>query len=210
MGLRGSRLSEWVFIPLAAMAVAGCGGGGSEPREDSPTSGAPLSSTSSLSTATATGTTTTINPQAQAAVTAYFKFLAATYEAERNPPAPNANYTPGADFSRYSFDPTRYEQEQLIRSFYQKKIALRGNPPKSRILATKDNLKSKPYPLVVISDCPTVSSTWEAYNTTTGKTLVYARQTPPPPHEMTIQVIFYQGNWGVYKVSGDTSRTCVA
>ena len=71
---------------------------------------------------------------------------------------------------------------------------------------------AKPYPTVVLKDCPTPTPTWRMYDARTGKqlTMTLPPGTQPTPYLSTVEVIYYQGRWGVSKIAADTSRTCTA
>jgi hypothetical protein len=69
---------------------------------------------------------------------------------------------------------------------------------------------AKPYPRVVLKDCPTPTPTWRIYDAKTGKDMTRPLPpgTQPTPYLSTVEVIYYQGHWGVSKIDADTSRTC--
>jgi hypothetical protein len=207
MGLRGRELSGWVAVVVAVCAIAGCGGGGSEPREDSPT----------ISTASETPTSTTraqtavaIDPRARPAVEAYLKFVHAARLAARRPPAVGATYPPGGDFTKYSFDPIRAKYAEYVIGLSKDGAAMRGVPPLPRVSVKSIQLSAPGYPTVVLSDCPTPASTWKEYVIATGKEVRSSPARVAPPYRLSVEVIRYSGRWGVSKIIVDMSRTCIA
>jgi hypothetical protein len=190
---------------LTVLAVAGCGGGDGVVK--------PTATRSALSPMTSSPTsrpTPTIDPKAQPAVSAYMNFVAARAEALRNPPKFGQTYLPAADFTRFAFDPARSKANLSIVSLGEQGLLYKGDPGRPRVSGAALEIDAKPYPKVVLWDCPTPTPTWRIYDAKTGKdmTLPPPPGTQPTPYLSTVEVIYYQGRWGVSKIDADTSRTC--
>ena len=192
---------------VLATAACGAGDGSVKPAVTK----APASrSTSSWPTSSQTPT---IDPNAQAAVTAYMNFVAARGEAMRNPrKLGGADYLPAADFTKFAFDPARGQANAFIVSLSEQGQLFKGDPGRPRVSVDAIELDAKPYPTVVLKDCPTPTPTWRIYDAKTGKqmTMTLPPGTQPTPYLSTVEVIYYQGHWGVSKIDADTSRTCTA
>jgi hypothetical protein len=192
---------------LTVLATAGCGGVNvvAKPTaRSSPTTSATSSPTRSP--------TPTIDPKAQPAVDAYMKFVAARAEALKSPRKLGTNYLPAADFTRFSFDPVRGQANASIVSLAEQGLMFKGDPGHPRVNVAAFEPEAKPYPKVVLKDCPTPTPTWRIYDAKTGRdvSLPPPRGTKPTPYLSTVEVIYYQGRWGVSKIDADTSRTCTA
>jgi hypothetical protein len=61
-------------------------------------------------------------------------------------------------------DPARTEEEQQLFQDRALAWAYRGTPPASRTSIQTIALDAKPYPSVVIADCPAVSATWRVFD----------------------------------------------
>lgn len=72
---------------------------------------------------------------------------------------------------------------------------------------TAINLAAKPYPTVVLTDCPTLAPTWQEYMVKTGAVVPQQTQSVPPPYLVTVQVIQYHNHWGVQRVTPE-AKTC--
>jgi hypothetical protein len=168
---------------------------------------------SSPSTASQTSTQTpTIDPKAQPAVNAYRNYVTALAEALRSPRKLGQDYVPAADFTKFSFDPVRGQADVSIVSLGAQGELFKGDPGRPRVSVVALEPDAKPYPTVVLTDCPTPTPTWRIYDAKTGKavTMTLPRGTQPAPYLSRIDVIYYQGHWGVSKIDADTSRTCTA
>jgi hypothetical protein len=150
----------------------------------------------------------TIDPRAQEAVDAYEAFWAAAIEAERHPVQVNQPLPGPADFTRHSWDPLRSDYRGYIGGLALQGVAFEGTPPEPRVRVESIDLQAKPYPTVVLKDCQTPAPNWRSYVVETGDEVPDATQSPPPPFEITVTVIFYKERWGPQKSSTDTSRTC--
>lgn len=170
-------------------------------------------SVSTLAASSATSSPTpTIDPKAQRAVTAYMDFVAAVSEALKNPPKSGQNYSSAADFTNYSFDPFRGQERASIVSLSEQGQVFKGDPGRPRVNVTAIKPDAKPYPTVVLTDCPTPTLTWRIYDAKTGSDMT--PQLPPGvkpmPYLSTVEVIYYESHWGVSNIDADTSRTCTA
>jgi hypothetical protein len=204
------RLVLAVALLSVIAGVAACTSRKPKP-SDSPTPSS-SSTRSGASTTPASPTaspTPPIDPQAQPAVTAYKKFMAAAANAQMKPPAVGAGYPTNADITKYSFDPLQHQYNIYISGLASQGVAFKGTPPTPRITVTAINLTAKPYPTVVLVDCPTPAPTWKAYDGS-GKAVPDKPGTVPLPHKTTVQMIDYQGHWGVYKSTPDAGKTCTA
>jgi hypothetical protein len=192
---------------VMVLATSACGGGGAAVKPAVTT--APSSPTTASPTSTQTPT---IDPKAQSAVNAYMNFVAAVTEVLKNPRRSGQSYPPGGDFTKYSFDPLRGQERASIVWLREQGQLFKGDPGRPRVNVTAIESDAKPYPTVVLTDCPTRTLTWRTYDATTGSDVT---PRPPPgaepmPYLSTVEVIRYQGHWGVSKIDADTSRTCSA
>ena len=161
-----------------------------------------------------TTTSPTVDPRAQPAVTAYLNFSAAANRAYQRPWGPNGlNPTAAEDFRKFSVDPARSDTLRYVLDLAAQGQAFRGAPPQPHIKIVSIGLAAKPWPTVVVSDCPT-PQTWQLINVKTGKLVpTVAPPTPPrakPPYRVTVKVIYYHGQWAVYDMQPDRDHTCVA
>jgi hypothetical protein len=189
---------------LTVLAVTGCGAG------DGAVKPASTSTLSPMTASPTSGETPTVDPQAQPAVDAYLNYVIALDRALNNPPKFGQNYLPAADFTRFSFDPARGQAKASIASLGVQGLLFKGDPGHPRIKVVTILTDAKPYPMVVLKDCPTPTPKLRIYDAKTGKDMT---QSPPPgtqptPYLSTIEVIYYQGRWGVSNIVADTSRTC--
>jgi hypothetical protein len=164
----------------------------------------------SMTSSPTSSQTPTIDPKAQPAVTAYTNFVAAVSEALKNPRKSEQSYGSAGDFANYSFDPFRGQERASIVSLGEQGQVFKGDPGRPRVKVDAIESDAKPYPTVVLKDCPTPTPTWRTYDAKTGSDVT---PQPPPgvqpmPYLSTIEVIYYQGHWGVSKIDADTSRTC--
>jgi len=192
---------------VTVLATAACGGGDGALKPAAKTSpSSPMTSPPSSSQ------TPTIDPKAQPAVSAFLSFVAARAEALRNPPKLGQGYLPAADITRFAFDPARGEANASVVSLGEQGLLFKGDPGRPRVSVAAIEPDAKPYPTVVLKDCPTPTPTWRIYDAKTGKdmTLPPPPGTKPTPYLSTVEVIYYQGHWGVTKIDADTSRTCTA
>jgi hypothetical protein len=156
--------------------------------------------------------TPTIDPKAQPAVSAYMNYVTALNEALQSPRKLGQNFTPAADFTKFAFDPARGQANVFIVSLSEQGQLFEGDPGRPRVNVAAVELDAKPYPRVVLKDCPTPTPTWRIHDAKTGKamTMTLPPGTQPTPYLSTVEVIYYQGHWGVSKIDADTSRTCTA
>lgn len=192
---------------VTVLATAACGGGDGALKPAAKTS-----PSSPMSSPPSSGQTPTIDPKAQPAVSAFLSFVAARAEALRNPRKLGQSFSPAADFTKFAFDPVRGQTNASVVSLSEQGQLFKGDPGRPRVHVDAIELDAKPYPTVVLKDCPTPTPTWRIYDATTGKamTMTLPPGTQPTPYLSTIEVIYYQGHWGVRKIDADTSRTCTA
>jgi hypothetical protein len=190
---------------VSVLATAACGAGDVAVKSASK---APTST--SMTSSPTSSQIPTIDPKAQPAVNAYINFVTARDEALRNPPKLGQNYLPAADFTKFAFDPVRGQANSSIVSLGEQGLLYKGDPGRPRVRVDAVEPDAKPYPTVVLKDCPTATPTWRIYDAKTGKdmTLLPPSGTKPTPYLSTVEVIYYQGHWGVSKIDADTSRTC--
>ena len=192
---------------VTVLATAACGGGDGALKPAAKTSpSSPMTSPPSSSQ------TPTIDPKAQPAVSAYMNYVTALNEALQSPRKLGQNFTPAADFTKSSFDPVRGDANAFIVSLSEGGQLFKGDPGRPRVKVVAIEPDAKPYPTVVLKDCPTPTPTWRIYDAKTGKdmTMPLPPGTQPTPYLSTVEVIYYQGRWGVWKIDADTSRTCTA
>lgn len=207
-------------LVCVGLVVTGCTSSTAKPGRSTNGSAADPSTTSSTSTTRTTSapppstpttsSSTPADPRVVAAVRAYEAFAKAFAVSEQHPPkAANDPYAPGGNFPKYMFDPARAEYVGQVLSLSQLQVAYRGTPARPRASVTKVDLGAKPYPTVVVADCP-VPPKWKVVATTPGPppTVKSSPAAAPPPYLATVQVIFYKKHWGVYKIATNTSTTC--
>jgi hypothetical protein len=194
-------------LAVMVLATAACGAGGAAVRPTLTTS-----TSSPMTSSPTTNQTPTIDPKAQPAVNAYMDFVAARAEALRNPRKLGQSFTTAADFTKFAFDPARGEANAFVVSLSDQGQLFKGDPGRPRVSVDAIEPDAKPYPKVVLKDCPTPTPTWRIYDARTGKamTMTLPPGTQPTPYLSTVEVIYYQGHWGVMKIDADTSRTCTA
>jgi hypothetical protein len=192
---------------VSILATAACGA-----RDVAVKSASKAPTSTSMTSSPTSSQTLTIDPKAQPAVTAYMNYVTARAEALRNPRKLGQNFTPAADFTRFAFDPVRGQTNASIVSLSEQGQVFKGDPGRPRVRVDAIEPDAKPYPTVVLKDCPTPTPTWRIYDAKTGKemTMTLPPGTPPTPYLSTVEVIYYQGHWGVSKIDADTSRTCTS
>jgi len=151
-----------------------------------------------------------IDPQALPAVRAYEAFQKAAINAEREPVASGQDWPPGADFTKFSFDPIKTAYISYIWGLESQGVEFRGTPDTSHITVTKIDLQASSWPTVILKDCQT-GGDWEEYSIKSGKKIPLAENTDvPPPYLITAKMIFYKNHWGVHSTTADKTRTCTA
>jgi hypothetical protein len=192
-------------LAMTALATAACGGARASVKSA-------VSVPSPVISASTSTPEPTIDPKAQPAVTAYTDFVNAVSGALKNPGNWAQNYPPATDFTNYSFDPFRGQERASIVSLHEQGQLFKGDPGRPRVTVESIETGAKPYPTVVLVDCPTPTPTWRTYDAKTGSDVTPQRPVgaQPMPYLSTIEVIYYQGHWGVSKIDADTSRTCTA
>jgi len=194
-------------ITLTVLSTAACGG------EDVTVKATATATTSQATSATSSPTsspTRTIDPKAKPAVDAYLAYIAASNNALRKPRALGQDIPLSADYTKYSFDPERSEFSAFIHRLSSQGLRMAGDPGRPRPKVRSVDLVAKPFPIVVLTDCPTPAVKWDAHDVKTGKNAAVAPPagTVPPPYRTTVQVINYKNQWGVAKITTDSGRTC--
>jgi hypothetical protein len=203
--MRLNLMAAAAAATVTVLSTTACGGGDGALKPAAKTSpSSPMTSPPSSSQ------TPTIDPKAQPAVTAYLNFVASRAEALRNPL--ESGHRAATDFTKYSFDPFRGQESATIGSLGEQGQLFKGDPGLPRVNVTAIEPGAKPYPTVVLNDCPTPTVTWRIYDAKTGSDLTpkLPPGAQPMPYLSTVEVIYYQGHWGVSKIDADTSRTCTA
>lgn len=200
MGRRGG--TAYLVAALTTAALPGCSSG-SQPHTQTPTT----ASTWPVVTTSAATTSASVDPDSQPAVDAYMRFTSASYKAEVKPRKLGARVDPAADFGKYSFDPVRGQEASYVFYLTQKGWARRGTPPSPHPAVASLNLTAKPYPMVMLTDCVSQPPTWEQYDVKTGKTVPDPYATVKPL-TTSIQVIYYEKHWGVYKIDHVQGKPC--
>jgi hypothetical protein len=171
----------------------------------------PASSSLSHPSSTRNGSPTgspTFDPTVKPAVDAYLAFWDATNTADRHPPSVNQPWPKGGDFTKFSFDPAQVDTANSVYRLNQAGLEFRGTPPAARVSVTAVQLGAKPWPTVVLTNCPTPEPSWKAYAVSTGKPATSKPGMVAPPYLVTVKMIFYQKRWGAYQMKPDTSKTC--
>ncbi len=198
-------------LPVTALLFALTACTSADPVAAQTPSAAIVYATPSLSASGTASAAPTVEPQAQPAVEAYEQFFTLGLDATRNPGRlPSEPVSGGADFRNFSFDPMRGQYTAFVLGLASDKVAFKGTPPTPQITVSTVDLTAKPYPMVVLSNCPTPAPTWKAYSIATGAEVPTSTSSVPPPYRLRVEVIQYQGRWGVSKVTADNTATCTA
>lgn len=205
-----------VFAVAVVLTLAACSGNDHSSKAATSAGATSLSPVSSASTSSESSASSTIPPSdtsatsssspAESALSAYQSFSSATFAVERHP----ASTAERARLGAVSFDPARSKQLGYAVSLASQGVAWRGPPPAPRASVLSINIAAKPWPTVVISDCPTPAPSWQEYIVKTGAAVPVTASGASPPYEITANVILYRGRWGVQSTTVDRSRTCTA
>lgn len=214
---RPRRVALALTLGLPALVLVGCTSSGPKSAPSTMPSSVGVSQSTEVTTslpplassskATPTTTAPTESP-AQPAITAYRQYLKATYNAQRSPRKVGGKYASDADFTKFAFDPMLTQENAYIESLSQQGEAFRGTPPSPRISIKQTNLTAKPYPTVVLTNCPESASAWVAYEVATGEPVPFTSPKVKPPYLSTVTLIYYKDHWGIQSTSVDSSRTC--
>jgi hypothetical protein len=145
-----------------------------------------------------------VQGSAAAAVSAYRAYSTAVFAAERSP----GDATVRDRLSKVSFDPARGKQLGYLVSLASQGVAWRGSPPSPRVSVLSVGLDAKPWPRVVVSDCPSPSPSWREYVVKTGAAVPTVASKVAPPFKISAELILYQDHWGVQSTTVDRSQTC--
>jgi hypothetical protein len=145
-----------------------------------------------------------------AACSRHLAYMTASHNALRKPRALGQDIPLNADYTKYSFDPERSEFSAFIYQLSSQGLKMAGDPGLPRPKVRSIDLVAKPFPIVVLTDCPTPAVKWDAHDVKTGKNAAVPPPagTVPPPYRTTVQVINYKNHWGVAKITTDSGRTC--
>jgi hypothetical protein len=192
-------------VAVSILATAACGAG-----EVAVKSASKAPTSTSMTSSPTSNPKSTIDPKALPAVNAYMNYVTALNVALESPRKLGQSFTPAADFTKFAFDPARGQANSSIVSLGEQGLLYKGDPGHPRVRVDAVELDAKPYPTVVLKDCPTPTPKLRIYDAKTGKdmTLPPPSGTKPTPYLSTVEVIYYQGHWGVSKIDADTSRTC--
>lgn len=95
-------------------------------------------------------------------------------------------------------------------SYAANNIIWSGTAPTPRVTVVTASPGGKPYPTVMLRDCPTAAPTWKPYNAKTHKVIPvkFPGSNAPPPHAVTVAVVFYKSRWMVRKTVTEVTKTC--
>lgn len=202
MTRRGSG-AACVAVVCGGLLMTACSSG------STPTLQTPPASTSQATSVTPTGSPSpSVAPEAQPAVEAYLEFSEAATAAQRDPATFSKSEKNAEAFTSVAFDPIRIAYIQYIAQLANAKTAFQGTPSQPRVSVKSVDLAAKPYPKVVLADCPTAAPTWRLYYLKTGKVAPEVKEKVPAPYLSTVEVIKVQGRWGASAITVDKSRTC--
>lgn len=205
-GWRHWSLAALVLV-LSLLGTAACGGS-TKKSLPSPASSSASVSPSANASLTSSTSSSAVDARAQPAVDAYENFWETSMAANASPFAPASTPTASEDFTKFSFDPARANQLTYVAQLVQSGVAWKGSHPTPRLSVTAIDLEASPYPTVTLRNCPTPAPTWQAYYLATGKPVPGNPSAVPLPYEITVQMIKYQGQWGVKSLTSDSSKTC--
>ena len=197
------RYRSLVAIALAAGVLAGCTSKSSGP-ERTPT---PLGSTKVKSDPTTKPPTTnrTISSSASAARTVYALYTNESFRALSSPRTAHSKV-----LAKYSVDPEFGKLLNYIGFLRSNGIVFRGSPPVSRITVVSDRPIAKPWPKVILRDCPKDFSNWRPVYSATGRLVSLQTNKAPQPNATTATVIYYKSRWVVYSLTTNRNRTCTS
>jgi hypothetical protein len=198
-----------LVLVLILLVTAACDGSTKKSLPSPTSANASASATPSVSASiTSSSTSSAVDARAQPAVDAYENFWATSMAANASPFAPASTPAASEDFTKFSFDPARANQLTYVAQLVQSGVAWKGSHPTPRLSVTAIDLEASPYPTVTLTNCPTPAPTWQAYYLATGKPVPGNPSAVPLPYEITVQMIKYQGQWGVQSLTSDSSKTC--
>ncbi len=135
---------------------------------------------------------------------AYWGFERASRAAEQQP----RNRVLISALGQWAVDPALVTEAQNLAGFSLGGVAFKGAPPLPRVTVASTRLDAKPYPTVILSDCPTPAPSWRAYYVASGKPVALAPAPAPPPYAVTVEVILFKNRWMIYATKADRSHTC--
>lgn len=201
-------------VVLVAAVASGCSSSGSERAQSTEkTDSSPATSAAANTTAPTTSTRSTAPPATSTrpdptrpAVKAYLTYRA-TVTAAQESPSSSARLKA---LAATTIDPQQGKDGNTLLQDHLDSIAWRGAPPRPRVTVTQNRLQAKPYPTVIVRDCPTVSASWRPYLTTDNKPVAveYPRGSARPPFAISVTVVRYKSRWVVQNVITSMRKTC--
>lgn len=206
---------RWFFVLSAlAAAVVGCsssnsGHGHASASDPSslPASTPTSSSDPSTSTAPTTTPASSEHPDPTGpAIAAYLRYRSIVNAVDRTPSSTRLLN----ELAAITVDPQQGTDGRTLLQYRLNHLVWRGTPPRPRASVTESRLEAKPYPTVVVRDCPTASASWKPYDTTENKPVPvqYPKGSAHPPFAITATVVDYKSHWVVAKVTTYMRKTC--
>lgn len=198
------RFATAAAVLGVVLGLAACSGSNGDPKPTPPSTSVGLLPPVSASQTDAPATSApTRSPEEKAAVTSYLNLVAASNSAYEDPEGVSAK-----SFAEFAVDPALGVILNDVTNLQLSSYEFRGVPPVSRITISHSDLGAKPYPFVVLVDCPTVSTTWKVYSQATGKPVQVVSQEIDPPYATTNEMVHIRERWVLRTTSVDRSRTC--
>jgi len=210
----GMRFTAWLLGAVAAVTViAACGSSGTYPQSFTPSPPQSLSESTSPSTPTVGPSTPaphtdapalptpTVTPPAQPAVDAYFAFVNATLAADRDP-----QHADLAKIDKYLTGKALQMFDGVYAKMKRQGLAYRGTPAVPRV-----RVQTILSPTAIfLESCPqaNASDPYTEYHLASGKPIVFATPSPPPPYLLTLPMKQIGGQWKLYDVLQNASKTC--
>lgn len=198
------RLFTTIVAAVSALGLAACTSSTGTHTQSVPPSAS--STPTKPSPPTPPSSSSTVSPQGEAATAAYVEFAKASRLAEEAP-GDQKRFTA---VKAHAVDPALGNEGVTLFNYQRAGIAFKGQPPAPRVKVKLLGPDTKPYPTATLVDCPTVSSTWMAYDTKTHQVvpIKFPGETAKPPHPTTANLIYYAGRWAVQKITTDVRQTC--
>lgn len=142
----------------------------------------------------------------KAAAAAYTAFALAAKYAERKP----SDLARRKALAAHAIEPALTNEAGSLVSYAANNIVWAGTPPTPRVRVITVLPASKPYPTVTLRDCPTAAPTWKPYDSKTHKVVPvqFPGSKAPPPHAVTVTVVYYKSRWMVQKTVTQVTKTC--
>lgn len=198
------------FMLCSMLALAACStGSGTHTQSYSPSSSHPSSAavTSTFSSAPVSShpsSPTGFGPP-QPAVEVYFKLIAASNAAFRDPA-----HVSSTALDKYLAGGAKIEFDQALAAAKKQGIAYKGTPSTPRLKVVSSAINGS-LPEVVLRDCGLESSSdpFVGYYVATGKPVPTSKPKVPPPYAKTIKM-FQPGRkqWVITSLTTDATKTC--